>query len=148
MYIDVREEDFQVNQELERFEISSKTDAAISLFVGKVRAEENLISLNLDCYPDMAMREILNIAENAKKKWQINNLTVIHRFGELLPGENIVFVITSSDHRTDCQEATQYIMDYLKNSAPFWKKEIYPDKEIWVEQKESDLRKLYQWENF
>ena len=111
MYIDVREEDFQVNQELERFENSSKTDAAISLFVGKVRAEENLISLNLDCYPDMAMREILNIAENAKKKWQINNLTVIHRFGELLPGENIVFVITSSDHRTDCQEATQYIMD-------------------------------------
>jgi molybdopterin synthase catalytic subunit len=147
MYIDVREEDFQVNQELERFENFSKTDAAISLFVGKVRAEENLISLNLDCYPDMAIREILNIAENAKKKWQINNLTVIHRFGELLPGENIVFVITSSDHRTDCQEATQYIMDYLKNSAPFWKKEVYKDRSMWVEQKKEDIEKMERWED-
>lgn len=147
MYIDVREEDFQVKQELERFENSSKTEAAISLFVGKVRAEENLISLNLDCYPDMAMREILNIAENAKKKWQINNLTVIHRFGELLPGENIVFVITSSDHRTDCQEATQYIMDYLKNSAPFWKKEVYKDRSMWVEQKKEDIEKMERWED-
>lgn len=147
MYIDVREEDFQVKQELERFENSSKTEAAISLFVGKVRAEENLISLNLDCYPDMAIREILNIAENAKKKWQINNLTVIHRFGELLPGENIVFVITSSDHRTDCQEATQYIMDYLKNSAPFWKKEVYKDRSMWVEQKKEDIEKMERWED-
>ena len=147
MYIDVREEDFDVNKELERFENSSKMDAAISLFVGKVRAEKNLISLNLDCYPDMAIKEILNIAENAKKKWQINNLTVIHRFGELLPGENIVFVITSSDHRTDCQEATQYIMDYLKNSAPFWKKEIYKDKSMWVEQKVADIEKMERWED-
>ena len=147
MYIDVREEDFDVNKELERFENSSKTDAAISLFVGKVRAEKNLISLNLDCYPDMAIKEILNIAENAKKKWKINNLTVIHRFGELLPGENIVFVITSSDHRTDCQEATQYIMDYLKNSAPFWKKEIYKDKSMWVEQKVADIEKMERWED-
>jgi len=147
MYIDVREEDFDVNKELERFENSSKTDAAISLFVGKVRDEKNLISLNLDCYPDMAIKEILNIAENAKKKWQINNLTVIHRFGELLPGENIVFVITSSDHRTDCQEATQYIMDYLKNSAPFWKKEIYKDKSMWVEQKVADIEKMERWED-
>ena len=147
MYIDVREEDFQVKQELGRFENSSKTEAAISLFVGKVRAEENLISLNLDCYPDMAIREILNIAENAKKKWQINNLTVIHRFGELLPGENIVFVITSSDHRTDCQEATQYIMDYLKNSAPFWKKEVYKDRSMWVEQKKEDIEKMERWED-
>lgn len=147
MYIDVREEDFHVNKELERFENYSKRDAAISLFVGKVRAEENLISLNLDCYPDMATKEILNIAENAKKKWQINNITVIHRFGELLPGENIVFVITSSDHRTDCQEATQYIMDYLKNSAPFWKKEIYKDKSMWVEQKVDDIEKMERWED-
>jgi len=147
MYIDVREEDFDVNKELERFENSSKTDAAISLFVGKVRDEKNLISLNLDCYPDMAIKEILNIAENAKKKWQINNLTVIHRFGELLPGENIVFVIISSDHRTDCQEATQYIMDYLKNSAPFWKKEIYKDKSMWVEQKVADIEKMERWED-
>jgi len=82
-----------------------------------------------------------------KKKWQINNLTVIHRFGELLPGENIVFVITSSDHRTDCQEATQYIMDYLKNSAPFWKKEIYKDKSMWVEQKVADIEKMERWED-
>ncbi len=147
MYIDVRKEDFQVNQELKKFENASKTDAAISFFVGKVRAEENLISLNLDCYADMAIREILSIAENAKKKWHINNLTVIHRFGELLPGENIVFVITSSDHRTDCQEATQYIMDYLKNSAPFWKKEVYTDRSTWVEQKKEDIEKMERWED-
>jgi len=147
MYIDIRNEDFQISQELEKFESSSKTDAAISLFIGKVRAEENLISLNLDCYPDMAVREILNIAENAKKKWQIHNLTVIHRFGELLPGENIVFVITSSDHRTDCQEATQYIMDYLKNNAPFWKKEVYKNRSMWVEQKQEDIERMERWED-
>src|SRR6056300_2101283 len=146
MYIDIRKEDFQISQELEKFESFSKTDAAISLFIGKVRAEENLISLNLDCYPDMAVREILNIAENAKKKWQIHNLTVIHRFGELLPGENIVFVITSSDHRTDCQEATQYIMDYLKNNAPFWKKEVYKNRSMWVEQKQEDIERMERWE--
>ena len=147
MYIDIRKEDFQVSQELEKFESSSKTNAAISLFIGKVRAEENLISLNLDCYPDMAVSEILNIAENAKKKWQIHNLTVIHRFGKLLPGENIVFVITSSDHRTDCQEATQYIMDYLKNSAPFWKKEVYKNRSMWVEQKKEDIERMDRWED-
>ena len=147
MYIDIRKEDFQISQELEKFESSSKTDAAISLFIGKVRAEENLISLNLDCYPDMAVREILNIAENAKKKWQIHNLTVIHRFGELLPGENIVFVITSSDHRADCQEATQYIMDYLKNNAPFWKKEVYKNRSMWVEQKQEDIERMERWED-
>lgn len=147
MYIDIRKEDFQISQELEKFESSSKTDAAISLFIGKVRAEENLISLNLDCYPDMAVREIINIAENAKKKWQIHNLTVIHRFGELLPGENIVFVITSSDHRTDCQEATQYIMDYLKNNAPFWKKEVYKNRSMWVEQKQEDIERMERWED-
>ena len=147
MYIDIRKEDFKVSQELEKFESSSKTNAAISLFIGKVRAEENLISLNLDCYPDMAVREILNIAENAKKKWQIHNLTVIHRFGELLPGENIVFVITSSDHRTDCQEATQYIMDYLKNNAPFWKKEVYKNRSMWVEQKQEDIERMERWED-
>ena len=147
MYIDIRKEDFQISQELEKFKSSSKTDAAISLFIGKVRAEENLISLNLDCYPDMAVREILNIAENAKKKWQIHNLTVIHRFGELLPGENIVFVITSSDHRTDCQEATQYIMDYLKNNAPFWKKEVYKNRSMWVEQKQEDIERMERWED-
>ena len=147
MYIDIRKEDFKVSQELEKFESSSKTNAAISLFIGKVRAEENLISLNLDCYPDMAVSEILNIAENAKKKWQIHNLTVIHRFGKLLPGENIVFVITSSDHRTDCQEATQYIMDYLKNNAPFWKKEVYKNRSIWVEQKQEDIEKMARWED-
>jgi len=147
MYIDIRKEDFQISQELEKFESSSKTDGAISLFIGKVRDEENLISLNLDCYPDMAIREILNIAENAKKKWQIHNLTVIHRFGELLPGENIVFVITSSDHRTDCQEATQYIMDYLKNNAPFWKKEVYKNRSMWVEQKQEDIERMERWED-
>ena len=147
MYIDIRKEDFKVSQELEKFESSSKTNAAISLFIGKVRAEENLISLDLDCYPDMAVSEILNIAENAKKKWQIHNLTVIHRFGKLLPGENIVFVITSSDHRTDCQEATQYIMDYLKNNAPFWKKEVYKNRSIWVEQKQEDIEKMARWED-
>ena len=70
------------------------------------------------------------------------------KYGSLKPNDNIVLVITGSSHRSDSMSANEFIMDFLKSSAPFWKKEIYPDKEIWVEQKESDLRKLYKWENF
>jgi len=148
MDINITKDDFDLTEEIEIFNENSSDHGAVSIFIGKVRPENGLQSMQIDCYPEMAQKEIKNIAEIACSKWTLNNIRIVHRYGSLNPNDNIVLVITGSSHRSDSMRANEFIMDFLKSSAPFWKKEIYSDKEIWIEQKESDLRKLYQWEGF
>ena len=148
MDINITKDDFDLTEEIEIFNENNSDHGAVSIFIGKVRPENGLQSMQIDCYPEMAQKEIKNIAEIACSKWTLNNIRIVHRYGSLKPNDNIVLVITGSSHRSDSMSANQFIMDFLKSSAPFWKKEIYSDKEIWIEQKESDLRKLYQWEGF
>ena len=146
MDINITKEDFDLTKEIEIFNQSSLDHGAISIFIGKVRPEKNLQSMHIDCYPEMAQKKIKSVTEIARSKWTLDNIRIVHRYGSLKPNDNIVLVIIGSSHRSDSMSANEFIMDYLKSSAPFWKKEIYSDKEIWIEQKESDLRKLYQWE--
>ena len=148
MDINIKKDDFEITEEIEIFNQNSSDHGAVSIFIGKVRPENGLKSMEIDCYPEMAQKEIKNIAEIACSKWTLNNIRIVHRYGSLKPKENIVLVITGSSHRSDSMSANEFIMDFLKSSAPFWKKEIYSDKEVWVKQKESDLKKLYQYGSF
>ena len=148
MDINITKDDFDLTEEIEIFNQNSSDHGAVSIFIGKVRPEKDLQSMQIDCYPEMAQKEIKNIAKIAYSKWSLDNIRIVHRYGSLKPKENIVLIITGSSHRSDSMSANEFIMDFLKSSAPFWKKEIYSDKEIWVKQKESDLRKLYQYGSF
>lgn len=94
----------------------------------------------IECYKKMAESQIQIIANNAMKKWNLDDYKIIHRYGDLNVGEVIVIVMVSSQHRKDGLEATSYIIDWLKIKSPFWKKEIYNDSEKWVEQNKKDLK--------
>src|SRR5690606_33125219 len=102
--------------------------------------------LFLEHYPGMTEQVIGQLVEEASRRWDVRKARVIHRVGELLLSDQIVFVGVCSAHRGDAFAACQYIMDALKTSAPFWKKEITTDGEHWVEQKSSDLEQSRTWE--
>ncbi|MEH6702165.1 molybdenum cofactor biosynthesis protein MoaE [Parasphingorhabdus sp.] len=136
------------------FDIGSETlgaasygGGAIASFVGQVRDDGNLQSLELEHYPAMTEKALREIAETAKNDWSLHAVTIIHRVGKLAIGENIVLVVTSSDHREAAMEACSFIMDRLKTVAPFWKKEVRLDgAEQWVEERESDIKASKQWD--
>ena len=118
-------------------------------FTGLCRDEAGTLeALELEHYPGMAEDEILRVAKQAATRWPLLGATAIHRFGKVLPGENIVLVIATSPHRRAAFEAAEYIMDYLKTRAPFWKKEHRRDGSIgeWVEAKDADDSAAERWE--
>jgi molybdopterin synthase catalytic subunit len=131
----------------------SRTDiGAVVTFTGICRAEENgepIAALNLEHYPDMAKAEISRHVEAARQRWPLLGVTVIHRYGRIAPGEGIVLVVTASSHREAAFAAAEFLMDYLKTRAPFWKQVEKPggktgDK-IWVEAKASDDTAAGRW---
>ena len=146
MNIQITKNNFIIEDEIKAIEGIKDPDAAISIFIGKVRKEKNLKELFIDCYPEMAKIEIQKISQNASRKWKLNQIRIIHRYGSLSAGENIVLVITTADHRGDCYDANEFIMDFLKSKAAFWKKEIFFDKSVWVEQKINDVKKMNEWQ--
>lgn len=122
------------------------------IFTGSVRiadGEHGLVAMHLEHYPGMTENELKKIVDNTKSRWDLNKTLVVHRVGRLLPGEPIVFVGVSSLHRQSAFEAAQYIMDFLKHQATFWKKEIYfkngQNQAVWVSAKESDNKALERW---
>ncbi|WP_310618990.1 molybdenum cofactor biosynthesis protein MoaE [Flexibacterium corallicola] len=144
----VQHEDF--NQELETRALCKgrKDVGAVVAFTGLCRDEGGkLDALVLEHYPGMAEAELTRIANKALEKWSLTGLTVIHRYGEIPPGENIVLVIAASSHRRDAFEAADFMMDFLKTNAPFWKKEIPKGggKGSWVEAKASDQADTKRW---
>src|SRR5688500_18845375 len=121
---------------------------ALVAFTGVCRDEGGrLAALELEHYPGMAEAEIDRIAEQAESRWPLLGLTVIHRFGRISPGEEIVLVLAASAHRAAAFEAASFMMDYLKTQAPFWKREHLKDGTTgaWVEAKEADDRAMERW---
>ncbi|MCT7375918.1 molybdenum cofactor biosynthesis protein MoaE [Chelativorans salis] len=144
----VQAEDFDIAAEIDRLTAGRKDVGAVVTFTGRCRDEDGkLAALELEHYPGMAEAEIGRIASEAAERWPLTGLTVIHRFGKLLPAENIVLVVAASTHRKAALEAADFLMDYLKSRAPFWKKE-HPaggDTGHWVEAKAADEEALGRW---
>ncbi len=147
MIIKVQEEDFdiaEVNREL----LAGRSDVgAVSSFIGLVRdlPATRLVSMTLEHYPGMTEKSLQKIVESASRRWEILDCAIIHRVGELKPADQIVLVSVVSAHRKAAFQACEFIMDYLKTDAPFWKKEIDAQGEKWVDAKESDNRAKNQW---
>ncbi|WP_294615833.1 molybdopterin synthase catalytic subunit MoaE [uncultured Gilliamella sp.] len=125
---------------------TSPQDGAIVTFIGKVRMlEQQTTSLYLEHYSGMTEKVLAKIIAQARTKWQINRVAVIHRVSEIYTNEKIVFVGVSSAHRTDSFAATEFIMDLLKSEAPLWKKERTTKGENWVKAKKTDKAALKKW---
>ncbi|WP_294843345.1 molybdopterin synthase catalytic subunit MoaE [uncultured Gilliamella sp.] len=121
-------------------------DGAVVTFMGKVRClEQPTIGLYLEHYAGMTEKVLTNIIAQARSKWQLGKVAVIHRVGDIKTNEKIVFVGVSCSHRSDAFAAAEFIMDILKNQAPFWKKERTINGEKWVEVKKSDTELLKKW---
>ena len=134
--VKIQKEKFNPQNILIDAEKEKKYGALVS-FIGSVRQETNngkVKKLFIEHYKNMAEKIIYKTALNAKKKWNLDYCYIIHRYGTLKAGESIVMVITASKHRKEAYAANQYIIDWLKINAPFWKKEIFENKSKWVEQ--------------
>ena len=139
--------DFDVAAEIQRVAKGVDVGAVVS-FSGICRDEEgSLEALELEHYPGMAEAEITRIANQAAARWPLTGLTAVHRHGKIRPGENIVLVVAASKHRRAAFEAAEFLMDYLKSRAPFWKKEHRADgaEGGWVDAKESDDEATARW---
>ena len=146
--IKLQVEDFDVSTELRVMLSGHKQVGGVCTFVGLVReydTSERLNALTLEHYPEMTKKELIKIENNAKKNWTLKDSLIIHRYGRLVPSDQIVFVATASAHRSDAFNSCEYIVDYLKTRAPFWKKEEYKSRENWVEARSSDEDSLNNW---
>lgn len=123
-------------------------DGAVVTFTGKVRNHnlgDSVKALTLEHYPGMTEKALAEIVAKARSHWPLGRVTVIHRVGELWPGDEIVFVGVTSAHRSSAFDAGQFIMDYLKTRAPFWKREATPEGDRWVEARDSDQQLAKRW---
>lgn len=144
--VKVQEEDFDVGA-LARELSAGRTDiGAIATFVGLVRgASDGVEEMTLEHYPGMTEKSLLEIVDEAQTRWQLMSTIVIHRVGALQPGDQIVYVGVASGHRGEAFAACEFIMDYLKTRAPFWKKEKTPDGARWVDARDADDSAAERW---
>lgn len=150
MSVRVQMEDFDLGAEILKLRQGNPGIGAIASFVGLVRdLNENaaVSEMTLEHYPGMTEKALTEIVEEARQRWDIINALVIHRIGALKPTDQIVLVAVSSAHRHDAFAACEYIMDYLKTQAPFWKKEQTPEGARWVDARESDETAIRRWLN-
>ena len=145
----VQTEDFDLTKEVELIKSTNSNLGAVVSFIGTVRdlEGESLVSLTLEHYPGMTEKSLSTIADKARKKWQLESITIIHRVGTLSVGDQIVLVITSSKHRQEAFDSCNFIMDYLKTDAPFWKKEVSDKQEKWVDKRDHDEKQKKRWKN-
>jgi len=144
----IQSEDFDLAAEVRRLTAGRPDVGAVVTFSGLCRDEGGaLVALELEHYPGMAKAEIERIARQAAERWPLTGLTAIHRFGRIRPGENIVLVVAASAHRQAAFAAAEFMMDFLKSQAPFWKKEHRADGEpgAWVSAKDTDERARERW---
>ena len=152
--ISIQQEDFDLATEYKALRADAPNIGAIATFTGLVR-DFNIVEsspdntsvqgLFLEHYPGMTEKSLAAIIETAKQRWSIINTRVVHRIGPMQPGDQIVFVGVNSAHRGDAFAACEFIMDYLKTQAPFWKKELTKEGERWVEAKDSDQQAAERW---
>lgn len=149
MTIRVQSDDFDISEEISRLRGDQTDIGAIVTFTGTVRdmaKGAKITTMALEHYPGMTEAELKKISKQAHQRWPLLGITIIHRVGDLAPGDNIVLVITLSAHRGAAFEAAEFLMDYLKTNAPFWKKETSAEGTTdWVDARESDTTALTRW---
>lgn len=147
--IRVQQEDFDISAEVKQLTAGRSDIGAIVTFSGVVRGEGSdgaLTDMTLEHYPGMTERELERVEREAQTRWPLQASLIIHRYGALKPGDNIVLVITASKHRQAAFEAAAFLMDYLKTSAPFWKKERFDGRSAqWVEARAADADAAARW---
>lgn len=146
--IRIQQEDFDVAQEIARLSAGRTDVGAVVSFTGICRGTEGsepIAALTLEHYPGMAEAEIKRHADEAIARWPLLGLTIVHRFGRIAPGENIVLVVTASSHRQAAFDAAEFLMDYLKTSAPFWKQEESARGKSWIEARDHDDAAAARW---
>ncbi|WP_149587302.1 molybdenum cofactor biosynthesis protein MoaE [Tabrizicola flagellatus] len=146
MRIAVQSEAFDLGAEVSAFAAEVRGAGAVVSFTGLVRDEGGRLSaMEIEHYPGMTEKAIAGIVEKAARRWSLADALVIHRHGRLEPGEAIMMVATAAPHRADAFAAAEFLMDYLKSRAPFWKKEIGADGAEWVAAKDADEDALNRW---
>lgn len=148
MAIRVQREDFDVGAELEALTRGRTSIGGVTTFVGYVRdmaGGETVTAMTLEHYPGMTERQLAAIEAEARRRWPLDDVLVIHRYGRLEPGDRIVLVATASAHREAAFESCHFLIDWLKTKAPFWKLEATPEGERWVDAKASDDEAAERW---
>jgi molybdopterin synthase catalytic subunit len=150
MPVRIQTADFDLSTEVAALRASRRDVGAVASFVGVVRDLNEgaaVGAMTLEHYPGMTERSIQTIIDQAKARWTVFDALVIHRVGELQPADQIVLVVVTGAHRGEAFAACEFIMDYLKTQAPFWKKEYTPEGERWVEARASDQAAAAKWVN-
>lgn len=146
--VSVQEADFDFKHEHAQLVSGDKGVGAVVAFIGMVRdlnLADDVVALELEHYPGMTEKSLMRIAEQAVQRWSLQAARIVHRIGKMYPGDQIVMVLTASAHRGDAYEANQFMMDYLKTEAPFWKKEWTPEGPRWIEARDSDDHAAEKW---
>lgn len=149
MTVRVQTEDFDVGAEIARLRANNPAIGAVAIFIGVVRdANDNaeVASMTLEHYPGMTEKALEAIVEQARKRWNVDDLLVVHRVGRLAPTDQIVLVVVTGAHRGETFAACEFVMDYLKTDAPFWKRESTAAGERWVDARETDDDARRRWE--
>ena len=145
----ILESSFDPTEEISRLSCADKSMGAVVSFIGTMRdlnEGDSVSSMTLEHYPGMTEKALQQIVKQARDQWQLGEITVLHRVGKILPSDPIVLVAVTSAHRGEGFDACEFIIDFLKTRAPFWKKEMTDKGERWVDARESDERATDQWE--
>lgn len=146
MNVRVQSQPFDMGAEVAAFADGAKGAGAVVTFAGLVRDEGGTLSaMEIEHYPGMTEKALTKIRDEAMVRWTLSDAMIIHRYGPLHPGEQIMMVATASRHRADAFAAAEYLMDYLKSRAPFWKKELSADATNWVAARDEDEAALGRW---
>jgi molybdopterin synthase catalytic subunit len=143
----VQKAPFDLGEEARNFAAGHSDMGAVVTFTGVVRDTEEapLTAMEIEHYPGMTEKALSKIASEAASRWNLGDVLVIHRFGRLVPGEMIMMVATAARHRKDAFEAAEFLMDYLKSRAPFWKRELSGESATWVAARDEDENALQRW---
>lgn len=146
--IKVQRQDFNAGAEIRAFLKSSLMIGGLVTFIGLVRdraSEETITAMTLEHYPGMTERKLAEIEREARLRWELEDVLVIHRYGRLKPGDQIVLVLTAATHRAPAFAASEFLVDWLKTKAPFWKQEETSMGMKWVESRDSDEQAASRW---
>jgi molybdopterin synthase catalytic subunit len=144
--IRVQQEDFDIGSEIAALKAGRVDIGAIVTFTGTVRDQNGAVeAMTLEHYPGMTERELERIEAEAHARWPLQASLIVHRYGALKPGDTIVLVVTASEHRDAAFDAAKFLMDYLKTSAPLWKREEGPGGSRWIEASEGDTAARLRW---
>ena len=146
MAVRVQRGDFDLGAELAGLRAGRTDIGALVSFAGLVRDAGGLEAMELEHYPGMTEKALETIEAEARRRWPLGACLIVHRYGRLEPGEQIMMVATASAHRQAAFEAAEFLMDYLKSRAPFWKKETGPAGAAWVDARETDEAALERWD--